>query len=187
MECSWRRHGHSPISMALLFFTIALILWSCSLAKAGGDLINDVCSESRNPPSCIKALHSDPRSASADLKGLAKISINLSTKSAKSTWKLVDALKKNATNKSLKEIYDSCLENYDEAIYDLDDCTRLLGSGDFQGVNLRASAAMAYAGTCDDNFREAQITEPPQLVDASNNLQDLSSILLVISHLLEGN
>ena len=147
--------SHSPLLLALFFICLSIL--SNLFTSAEADLINDVCSGSKNPQFCINSLRSDPRSGSADLKGLGQIAIDLTTRSTKSTKSLVDSLKQHATDTRLKGIYDSCSENYGYSIYDLGEAASLLKSGDYLGVNLRASAALDDADTCDDNFKDAKL------------------------------
>nr|XP_027098787.1 pectinesterase inhibitor-like [Coffea arabica] len=158
--------SHSPSLLALLLICLSIL--GNLFTSAEADLI-------------------DPRSGSADLKGLGQIAIDLSTNSAKSTKALVDSLKQNASDARLKGIYDSCLENYGDSIDDLADATTKLGSGDYQGVALTASAALDGPDTCDDNFTDAKLTEPPNLAEASQNVQTLIEVVLVIANRLQGN
>ncbi|XP_027095961.1 pectinesterase inhibitor-like [Coffea arabica] len=177
--------SHSPSLLAL--FLICLSILSNLFTSAEADLIGDVCSGSKNPQFCINSLRSDPRSGSADLKVLGQIAIDLSTNSTKSTKALVDSLKQKASDARLKAIYDSCLDNYGDSIDDLADATTKLGSGDYQGVALTASAALDGPDTCDDNFTDAKLTEPPNLAEASQNVQTLIEVVLVIANRLQGN
>nr|XP_027082311.1 LOW QUALITY PROTEIN: pectinesterase inhibitor-like [Coffea arabica] len=176
--------SHSSSLLALFFICLSIL--SNLFTSAEADLISDVCTASKNPQFCANSLRSDPRSRRADLKGLGQIAIDLATKSAKSTKTLVDSLKQNATDTRLKGIYDSCSENYGDSIDDLGEATSLLKSGDYLGVNLRASAALDDADTCDDNFKDAKLGTT-NLADASQNVQNLCDIILVIANRLRGN
>ncbi|XP_027174575.1 pectinesterase inhibitor-like [Coffea eugenioides] len=176
--------SHSPLLLALFFICLSIL--SNLFTSAEADLISDFAL-AQNPQFCINSLRSDRRSGSADLKGLGQIAIDLTTRSAKSTKTLVDSLKQHATDTRLKGIYDSCSENYGDSIDDLGEATSLLKSGDYLGVNLRASAALDGADTCDDNFKDAKLVEPRNLADASQNVQNLCEIILIIANRLGGN
>jgi pectinesterase inhibitor-like protein len=168
-------------SFTLFFLSLALL---CCFTFA--DLIDDVCRGTRNPSLCSKSLRSDPRSRGADLKLLGQISIDLATKSAKSGVTLVTNLKNAAKDPKLKGIYDTCLETYDDSVDSLFESSVDLKNGDFLGMNLQASAAETDIDTCDESFTEAHVAEPAQLKAASQNIQDLCGIILVISNRLRG-
>lgn len=154
---------------------------------ASENLISLICSKSINPPLCLKALKSDPRSAQANLRGLGQISIDLAQASAKETSRMIELLAKNTTNRRLKGQYETCTENYDDAISNLDDAKNFLKSDDFESLNVYASAVVTDADTCEDSFVESPGTvEPQQLKQANKNLEDFANIILVIANRLAG-
>ncbi|XP_055826186.1 pectinesterase inhibitor-like [Solanum dulcamara] len=166
-----------------LIASVLSILFTLTSVKA--DLINDVCSKTQKPAICLSALNGDPRSKGANLEGLGTISIDLSQKNAKSTHDLVSTLLTQATDPNLKRRYTSCLENYNDALNNLGELYGFLNSKDYDSLNIHASAASDDPSTCDDNF-SGPPTESPQLKDASDKLQGLIGITLVISNQLKG-
>ncbi|KAF3676975.1 hypothetical protein CQW23_08277 [Capsicum baccatum] len=164
------------------FVIVSLLSISFTLTSVRADLINDVCSKALKPAICLSTLNGDPRSKGANLEGLATISIDISLKNAQSTRGLVNSLLKQATDQQAKTRYSSCLENYNDAIDELGGLPSLLKSKDYSGLNIHASAASDGPSTCDDNFT----SEEPQLKAASEKLQGIISIILVISNLLKG-
>lgn len=64
----------------------------------------------------------NPRSKGASLEDLMMISIDLSQKKATFAYNLVSTLLKEATNSKLKTRYALCLENYKDAINNLENC-----------------------------------------------------------------
>lgn len=169
-----------------IFLIVSLLSISFTLTIAKADLIGDVCSKAQKPALCLSALNADPRSKGANLEGLATISIDISQKNAQTVRDLVNTLLKQATDPKLKTRYDSCLENYNDAVDDLGELPGFLKSKDYLGLNVHASAAFDGPTTCDDNFSETPPAEAPQLKDASDKLQGLIDIILVISNLLKG-
>ncbi|CAH9080381.1 unnamed protein product [Cuscuta europaea] len=163
----------------LFAFLVALIT-----RNVNADLIDTVCAKTQHPPICQKALRSDPRSKNADLKGLGFISIDITTDKAKSGKTLVQSLMGKSTDPKEKSALSSCLENYGDSIDTLGECPDLLKSGDYNGVNVKASSALDDIGTCDDGFEDLGKPEPAQLKDASFNAQAVCEIILVISNLL---
>ncbi|MCD7464778.1 hypothetical protein HAX54_053407 [Datura stramonium] len=169
----------------IIFLIVSLSSISFMLTSVKGDLIDDVCSKALKKKICLSTLRANPRSKGANLEGLATISIDLSQKNAKSVRDLVNTLLKQAKDPKLKSRYVSCLENYNDAINNLGELPGYLKSKDYGSLNIHASAASDDPSTCDDNF-SGPPAEPPQLKAASDNLQGIIGIILVISNLLKG-
>lgn len=147
--------------------------------------VEDICSTTQNPSFCAQTLNADPRTPGADLKALAQISIDLANASATETAALVASLVKTASDPELQGRYQTCAENYDDSIYSLGECSLSVSSGDFTGLNLKASAAMEGATTCLDSF-EGPPRDPSQLPSKSAELKNLCSSILAISKRLIG-
>ncbi|PHT53813.1 Pectinesterase inhibitor [Capsicum baccatum] len=171
----------SHISTSCLIVSLLSIFFTLTNVRA--DLINDVCSKTKKPATCLSALNGDPRSKSATLEGLATISIDISLKNTQSGRDLVNSLLKQATDPKLKTRYNSCLENYNDTIDDLKELPPFLKSKDYIGLNVHSSAALDGPITCDDNFSSPP-AEALQLKAASDKLVELIDIILVISNLL---
>lgn len=167
---------------SLFFFLLPLFL---SISLSTSDLISEICSKTQNPSLCLQALRSDRRSARADLKGLALISIDIAQSNAKQTAnQLIPALSRGATSPKLKGRYDTCAENYRETIDNLNQARTALNARDIGTFRTRASAALDGPDTCEDSF-EGPPAEPKQLRDANNKLEGLCSIILAIGARLE--
>ncbi|KAM3319177.1 pectinesterase inhibitor-like [Capsicum chacoense] len=172
----------SHISTSFLIVSRLSIFFTLTNVRA--DLINDVCSKTKKPATCLSALNGDPRSKSATLEGLATISIDISLKNTQSGRDLANSLLKQATDPKLKTRYNSCLEKiYNDTIDDLKELPPFLKSKDCIGLNVHASAALDGPITCDDNFSSPP-AEALQLKAASDKLVELIDIILVISNLL---
>ena len=112
----------SMLMMFLLLINIDSSLGRPS-TKLSGNEVQEICSTTQNPSFCVQTLNSDPRTAAADLKGLAGISIDMAKASAKETATLISSLVENSSDPKLKGRYQTCAENYDDSIDSLDDCT----------------------------------------------------------------
>ncbi|RAL38604.1 hypothetical protein DM860_002582 [Cuscuta australis] len=171
-------------NLATILFGI-LLLPLIFFTNVHGDVIDDVCAKALRPPLCQKVLRGDPRSKNADLKTLGSIAIDITTKQAKSGQSLVQSLLKKATDPKQKSALSTCVENYGDSIDNLRECPGLLRSGDYGGVNIKASAAFDDFETCNDGFSDLSIPEPPKLKDSSSMSQGVCDIILVISNLLK--
>ena len=64
----------------------------------------------------LQVLISNPRTPGASLEDLAQISIDLAESHANSTYKLIESLARKTNDPKLKDVYQACLENYEESI-----------------------------------------------------------------------
>ncbi|XP_075507522.1 pectinesterase inhibitor-like [Primulina tabacum] len=144
------------------------------------NLIQQICSKSTNPSLCTKSLRSDPRSRSADLRGLGHITINKARAASQVTQRVAISLSTGGT----KARADACVEYCTDAIELLNDCSALLrdrSGRTIDDVKTKGSAALTDISTCDDEFGPE---EPKKLRNASRTTQDLMDIFLVIANLL---
>ncbi|XP_022953894.1 pectinesterase inhibitor-like [Cucurbita moschata] len=151
-------------------------------ASFPNNVSSTICKKTRNPSFCFNVLKS---AGTTDLKGLATFTLNLAHNKVTKTRALAQSLASKAADCKLKEDYATCAKHYDNAAADIKDAKYNLEKGDYNGVNIQASGAMTEVGDCLDNF-----TQPPKNPSVlSNNekvVEDMCSIILVISNLLQG-
>ncbi|XP_022949094.1 pectinesterase inhibitor-like [Cucurbita moschata] len=134
--------------------------------------------------SCLEAFPTT-HGAREDLKGLATFTLNLAHDKVAQTRALALSLASKAADPKLKERYATCVEQYDDAADDIEDGKNDLGEGDYNGVNIKASAAMTEAGDCLDSFTQPP-KDPSALSGNGKTVEDICSIILVIANLLLG-
>ncbi|XP_058096169.1 putative invertase inhibitor [Magnolia sinica] len=94
---------------------------------------------------CIHILDSDPRTANADLVGLANISLDLALRNATDTHGYISHLLENATEPSMKKWLNICLEKYDHALAGISDAFMSLASKVYENFDLKAQFVDAQA------------------------------------------
>ncbi|XP_059630331.1 pectinesterase inhibitor-like [Cornus florida] len=171
-------------SLLLSILLLSFLLLNHESDAAANELLNSICSTTSKPALCVKALKSDPRTAKADIKGLGGITIDLAQSNAKSTKNMIGSLIKQTSDHKLKGTYQTCHENYVDAISDLDRCKKHLESGDYASLNIHGSAALDGPDTCNDNF-EGPLAESSKLKQANEHLEGLCSTILAISSRLK--
>lgn len=169
--------------LIMVMVTLAMFMEGC--LSITSKEVEDICSTTLDPPFCVQALNSDSRTAGADLKGLAQISIGLTKSDATKTATLIASLVKKAKDAKLKGRYESCAENYDNSISSLEECKESVSSGDYVSLNFQASAAMDGPTTCLDGF-EGPPEAPSQLSSKCQDSVHFCSIILAISKRLIG-
>lgn len=94
----------SNIPYILSLFLLYPCIWpqlsadSTETAKQNDDSIDKVCSKVVIPDFCLKTLKSYPRNATADLTGIAKLSLNLALSQSAKTKSLIGTLFKEVSN-----------------------------------------------------------------------------------------
>lgn len=162
--------SHS-ISFLLLPLLLSLAALFINPASADQNLIDSICQKTQNPNLCHEVFKG---SADADRATLVQTAVKLALDSANSTSKLINSLLKSATNPSQKDEYKMCLEVYDDAADNLNQCKTLLAGKQFEEANVKASAALTDADTCVDEAEDV----PNNLKEANKTFEDYVSIVL---------
>ncbi|KAL7086629.1 hypothetical protein ACP275_13G012500 [Erythranthe tilingii] len=116
-----------------VFILVSIILISSTTCtKITDKEIKHLCSKTSNPDRCYKLLKSDHRITNVDAKGLAQISIDLAAKNAKEIHSVLNALVQGTHSARLREMYNRCSKNYNDAIRHLEAAKNNLKSGGVQ-------------------------------------------------------
>ncbi|XP_022933241.1 pectinesterase inhibitor-like [Cucurbita moschata] len=173
-------------SFLAVFRIVLLVLFFNGMAPmhaaSQDDIVSTICKKTRNPSFCFNVLKS---AGTTDLKGLATFTLNLAHDKVAQTRALALSLASKETDPKLKERYATCAEQYDDAADDIEDGKNDLGEGDYNGVNIKASAAMTEVGDCLDSFTQPP-KDPSALSGNGKTVEDICSIILVIANLLLG-
>ncbi|XP_059435194.1 pectinesterase inhibitor-like [Corylus avellana] len=149
------------------------------VVKISESMLNFICSKTEDPAFCMQALKSDPRTATADLQGLAQVSIDLANATAAGAYPLIQTQLHQTKDPALKQQYTECLDSYEEAIDDIEFAREKWSSKDYIALNQAASACMTDATECQD-----AITTDDQafsLPEETKKLFQLCKITLLIS------
>lgn len=145
--------------------------------------LNKVCSQTQNPSFCIRALNSDPRTATADLHGITAISIDLADASVKRTSVLISTLVARTSDVQLKQRYDECSKHYAVAIVDFGSARLELAHGDLKMLGSHAMDAVEQVEDCHDQF-QVPPPDPSSLPQKNNDDIDLATMVFNIAGLL---
>ncbi|XP_077244901.1 putative invertase inhibitor [Tasmannia lanceolata] len=177
-----------------MFFFPLLFLFICHqtffFSQASAHLIQDTCKKSAqgdphiNYDFCVSSFQKDPRSSTADLQGLGVISVELAIANATSTLSYIKELFKNASDPFIKERLSSCSDEYSDAVPTLQDAGVDMKSKRYDDANIKVSAGMAYADSCEEGFKEEDGHASP-LTKENNDLDELGAIALSLTVLLK--
>ncbi|XP_022991760.1 pectinesterase inhibitor-like [Cucurbita maxima] len=164
--------------LSLLFFNGVVSIHAAS----PDDATSTICKKATNPSFCFNVLKSV---GTTDLKGLAIFTLNLAHDKTIGNRALAQSLASKVADPELKDRYDTCVERYNDAVKDIEGAKGYLGKGDYNGLNIKASATMTEAGDCLDSFTQP-LKDPSALSGNGEAMENICSIILVIANLILG-
>ncbi|KAL6979646.1 hypothetical protein U1Q18_021302 [Sarracenia purpurea var. burkii] len=168
------------ISILLVFPSIPHLSARPS-AKVKNDLLNKVCPATKNPPFCSKTLGGNPRSAGANIYGLAEISTDLTDASAWKTFGIVQSLAEKETDPELKKRYVSCNGSYNQATGYADEAKgSVIDYEDYQSMGVLSSMVNSEVFDCEEILKKPP-ADRSQLRKRNKILSDLSDIATTIA------
>uniref|UniRef100_M1D9N0 Pectinesterase inhibitor n=1 Tax=Solanum tuberosum TaxID=4113 RepID=M1D9N0_SOLTU len=112
------------------------------------------CRTSSDFKICVDSLRADPKSSSADKKGLVHILLQQCLSKTKSIYNEVVSLLEQAKESVLKECLQICKENYDGSIDDATTSIENFDANKFHEARNSISAIVSGPVTCEDTFNE---------------------------------
>ncbi|XP_058217584.1 pectinesterase inhibitor-like [Rhododendron vialii] len=175
-SCSW--------SSSLMVSRFLVLLLNGSSSQPS-DLVRTICPRTINNDLCLQIFKSDPRSATADVKGLGQIAIDAGEASANQTLNTLGSLFNSTPASPLKDIYQTCTRNYETAISKLETAKNLLSSPNYKSASGLATDAMTNIVSCETSFillpfpDESPIVSFLELTQKSSDLARIIEIILV--------
>ena len=175
------------ICASLLLSLILAILLICPTSarlsvKADEGVLHDICSSHRDPPFCLKALKSDPRTITIDLVGLTNISIHLADVAANKTFAFIGSLVNKTSDPKLKPQYESCHQFYESLVGDIENAKDAWKGGDYFTVVVAADSCLTSTGDCRDEIT----TNASPLLRENKEVSYYCETLLLVSKCLSG-
>ncbi|XP_059295375.1 cell wall / vacuolar inhibitor of fructosidase 2-like [Lycium ferocissimum] len=147
---------HSIRTLTVIFFmSLSLITFS------SGDLIDDICRKSSDFKVCTDSLRTDPKSSSADEKGLVRILLQQCLAKATSIYNEIVFLLKETKEPVLKQCLEVCKDNYDGAKDDVAATIKSFDANDFTEAISHASAVESGPIDCEESFTEPPVRKSP--------------------------
>ncbi|KAK2982820.1 hypothetical protein RJ640_021310 [Escallonia rubra] len=124
---------------------------------------------------CVSSLKSNPKSAGADVKGLARIILELFLDAAKDNRVQVKKLLRGATDPAIQQCLDVCSDEYASAINVwIPLAFKYLELNSIPDAITEVSNASGDAETCEESFGE--LSRPSPLTANNNNVLHLGKI-----------
>lgn len=175
-------HHLSPSISLLILIIITTSISSFNISHAS---IESTCmtatktSPNVNYDFCLTALESNPKSHSADTKGLAIISTELTSINATSTKAKIEVMLHHAKDQAIKSILKTCADVYSEMMDNLKFSMDALEGGRYADAVTYLSAALTEPGTCEDSFSEKGVNS--LVAQEDKDALDLSAMALAIT------
>ncbi|XP_058219759.1 pectinesterase inhibitor-like [Rhododendron vialii] len=168
-----------------LMVSLLLVLLLNGSSSQPSDLVRTICPRTINNILCLQIFKSDPHSETADVKGLARIAIDAGEASANQTLNTLGSLFNSTPASSLKDVYQTCVRNYETAISKLETAKNLLSSPNYKSASGLSTDATTNISSCDTSF--ILLPEPYgsavlsflDLTRKSSNLARIIEIILV--------
>ncbi|XP_070047155.1 cell wall / vacuolar inhibitor of fructosidase 2-like [Nicotiana tabacum] len=159
-------------SIVIFFNFLSLV------AGSSGDLTEDVCKKSTNYKLCVSFLRANPRSSSADKKGLVCIMIQLSLTKAKNIYNQTLIILKQPMEPILQQCLQICRDNYDLAVSQITSSIKYLDENNFDMVNDGISGATTFSVTYKESFTEWHSVRKDPLKARSDDFFHFNDITL---------
>ncbi|WCJ23272.1 cell wall / vacuolar inhibitor of fructosidase 2 [Euphorbia peplus] len=167
------------LTLFLILIQFILITQSRKYVKLDANTIDGTCKQTPYYSQCVKLLNSDPKSLTADVKGLALILVDMLKKeSTKSIQSLKDIQKQRP---DLKEQLDSCASKYDTILNsDVTVANEAIQLGNPKFAEGALNDAALEADLCEKRFKAG--TSP--LSEPNKRMADISRVAASITRQL---
>ncbi|KAK4401227.1 hypothetical protein Sango_1228800 [Sesamum angolense] len=181
----------------LTTFLIVLIIPICSTgsaltpanlkaAKITEELINKICTTTRNPSLCLHNLK--PLKGNSLLPNpvaaLGTSSINQALSQVNATaamiWARYRAIEKPGAQSKLRLRYYTCFVEYTDTMKHLKEARKIVVAGNVKSVKNHMFVAVNRVELCDDELMKASSSEVSSLLEANGKLKDICSIIVAI-------
>ncbi|PIA43268.1 hypothetical protein AQUCO_02000594v1 [Aquilegia coerulea] len=178
-------------NLLALFLFITYIVCPLDAARVldvsdGEDLVVTTCNHTLYSKLCLSSLQSDPRSPTADVKGLAIVALDICNAHGAHMISHVNELKsqKNTTYPPyIFSCLDDCINEYQEATGNLKEAAEALENKSYSSVNAFTTAAMTDSDSCEDGCSDNLEYKSPLTLKNQHFFQ-LCSNALAITNLL---
>ncbi|RZC72560.1 hypothetical protein C5167_048046 [Papaver somniferum] len=155
-----------------------------------GDIVSDFCknASTRDPQLkydfCVASLSANPASKNAhDLLELGIISMQICLQNATSIHSYIAQILKDGKGElAAKPCLEDCLDLYEDALDSIPNAMQYFKAKDYSSSNIQMSAAMDASVTCEDVFKEFDLTSP--LTKQDGDFFQLTAISLTITNMV---
>ncbi|KOM33963.1 hypothetical protein LR48_Vigan02g011300 [Vigna angularis] len=171
----------SPLVYVFVIFLVASTSYAIPVSE-----VKTICSQTQKPSFCLRLLMSNPN-PNASLIDLTQYAINVARAKVTNTIKLIHDLIAHG-NSNAKSHYRICLVHFgsEGALRDIDYTKEMLQKGDYEGVNVAASAVSTDIEDCisGDSPSDPPFNDPSDLPKYAAVIESVLDVILVLSKFL---
>ncbi|XP_010547639.1 PREDICTED: cell wall / vacuolar inhibitor of fructosidase 2-like [Tarenaya hassleriana] len=162
----------------IVFLVVLASSSTLTVVKSDMNTIQTTCKNTKYFDLCISALKSDPRSSTADPKGLAAIIAGNATATANATAAYLSGELYDSSNDSvLKKVLKDCGDKYSLAADSLRLSVQDLDSEDYDYAYMHVMAAEEYPNVCRNIFlRRKGLVYPPEIRRREEGLKRICDV-----------
>ena len=166
-------------SSVFLLCVVSLSLTQIQFSRA--DLVDQTCKQTPNYDLCVKTLRADPRSSTADVTGLALVTVDAIKAKATATLDRINGLLGTTPDPKTKAALSHCGELYDNAVLkaDIPSAIEALKKGNPKFAEQGVNDAANEADSCERAFGGAS-----PISSFNRSVSDLSRVASAIIGLL---
>lgn len=173
----------TKLSMAILsslplLFLLCLPLFSVAVKTV---TIQEICAKHTNPSFCTNFLN--PK-AGSDLATLGQYTIHDAVVKALDTLTLIHSLISSTKDPALKQRYIACSSDYNDVLLVVENASKELSSGDYNGLIAATNAVDKGIQDCDS---KPPGSDPSEVPKDNKDMEDVNLILVIIVGFLTQN
>ncbi|GMY14870.1 pectinesterase inhibitor-like [Fagus crenata] len=152
--------------------------------KVTEDVLKEICSPHEDPPFCLQALKSDPRTPFVDLVGLTNISIHLADVVMNKTFAMIGPLVNETADPKLKVQYDLCSQLYDSNVAAIESAKNAWKAGNYLIIIDMAEGCLTDCSDCEDAI---SIAASSPLAPKNKEVSRYCETMLLVSRRTSGD
>ncbi|KAJ7955264.1 Pectinesterase inhibitor-like protein [Quillaja saponaria] len=174
-------------SLALIFLIQAILATifipriQCRIILPNdANLIDQTCKKTPNYDVCVSSLQSDPRSNDADVRGQARILVDVINSDSTQTLNEIKKLLQGSPEPTVKEALQACADKYNAILKgDVPQAVEGLDKGNFKFAESGANDAANEADSC-----ERGLSSKSTLTKLNTQVQDVAVVTAAVVRLL---
>ncbi|XP_021911561.1 pectinesterase inhibitor-like [Carica papaya] len=148
--------------------------------------LDQICVQTKDEIFCDSVLGSDPRTRTADMKGMALIAISLSIIQINEVTTLIPELLSGTTDPVAKQRLQTCNSDYEAALVKFQEAYRSAGAASYSDVINSARDGVDKTTQCENRYKTSPVGSSP-LSQRNQNMINLSEIISIIVKMIQGS
>ncbi|KAI5336232.1 hypothetical protein L3X38_015499 [Prunus dulcis] len=155
-------------SLKWIIACLTLFVLSQSRGSVSTDLVQETCHKTTNYDLCVSSLKSDPRSSTADAKGLARIALDQTLTNSVDTQARIARLFNETSDEYIRKGLGTCKDEYDLGVGKITEATKNVILSRFVEARNDVADVADEVNTCEESFSRGGRWRQSPLTDRNN-------------------